>query len=176
MPSYYTYLISSLPGLSFTAKLPLSMATFMSKCENFIPDRELEILRASCGQNNYSWDSQNPRSVKQWVSFEIALRNELAQARAVRKKVDPIQFLHPAGPAQPAVSHIAMAAYRSTSIWDAEKMLDQARWDFLDDLGRGHYFDFDALLVYGLKLKILERWDNIQKADKERLLNTAVLN
>jgi hypothetical protein len=69
-----------------------------------------------------------------------------------------------------------MAAYRSASILEAEKILDQARWNFLDALSFGHYFDFDYLLVYGLKLKILERWEKIQKADKEILLQAAVLN
>ena len=69
-----------------------------------------------------------------------------------------------------------MTAYRNTSILEAEKILDQARWNFLEALSFGHYFDFDYLLVYGLKLAILARWDKIQKADKEQLLNAAVAN
>ncbi len=162
--------------LTFSAKPPFSLEIFFNKCKKLIPDKELEILRSTCGQNSYSLDIQGMESLKQWVNFEIALKNELVHARAARKKIDPLKFLHFPESPQAQISHLAMTAYRSTSILEAEKILDQARWNFLEDLNLGHYFDFDYLLVYGLKLKILERWDEIQKADKEHLLNRAVLN
>jgi len=69
-----------------------------------------------------------------------------------------------------------MVAYKTPSILEAEKTLDQARWEFLDSLSIGHYFDFNYLLSYLLKLKILERWDRIQRADKERLFNQVAVN
>lgn len=50
-----------------------------------------------------------------------------------------------------------------------EKILDEARWQVLDDLGFGHYFDMDSLILYAYKLKILERWEKIYTQDKERL-------
>jgi hypothetical protein len=115
-------------------------------------------------------------SLKEWVNFEVALRNELVRARASRKKIDPSKFLRLPDSPQAWISHIAMLAYRCTSILEAERILDQARWNFLEDLSQGHYFDFDYLLIYGLKLKILERWEAIQTADKEDLLNSALLN
>ena len=176
MSAYYIYLISSLPVLNFSAKLPFSLEDFFNKCKNLIPEKELEILRNTCGQNNYSLDVPVSNSLKQWVSFEIALRNELVHARATRKKIDPLKFLRFPDSAQAQISHTAMIAYRSTSILEAEMILDQARWNFLEDLNQGHYFDFDFLLIYGLKLKILERWEKIQTADREHLLNTALLN
>jgi hypothetical protein len=176
MSAYYVYLISSLPVLNFSAKLPFSLENFFDKCKNLMPDKELEILRSACGQNSYSLDVQGIASLRQWVNFEITLRNELVHARAARGKVDALKFLRLPDSAQAWISHVAMAAYRSTSILEAEKILDQARWNFLEDLSLGHYFDFDFLLIYGLRLKILERWEKIQTADKEHLLDTAVLN
>ena len=176
MPAYYTYLISSLPMLNFSAKPPFSLEDFFTKCKNLIPEKEFEILCSVCGPDSYSLDIQSIDSLKQWVNFEIALRNELVRARAGRKKTDPLKFLRLPDSPQAEISHVAMIAYRNTSILEAEKILDQARWNFLEALSFGHYFDFDYLLVYGLKLKILERWDKIQKADKEHLLNAAVSN
>ena len=176
MPAYYTYLISSLPMLNFSAKPPFSSEDFFTKCKNLIPEKEFEILRSVCGKDSYSLATQSIDSLKQWANFEIALRNELVRARAGRKKIDPLKFLRFPDSPQAEISHVAMTAYRSTSILEAEKMLDQARWNFLEALSFGHYFDFDYLLVYGLKLKILERWDKIQKADKEHLLNAVVVN
>jgi hypothetical protein len=176
MPAYYTYLISSLPMLNFSAKMPFNLEDFFTKCKYLIPEKEFEILRNVCRQGGYSSEIQNKGSLKQWEDFEITLRNELVRARAGRKKIDPAKFLRLPDSPQAEISHLALSAYRSTSILEAEKILDQARWNFLEALNFGHYFDFDYLLIYGLKLKLLERWDKIQNADKERLLNAAVAN
>ena len=176
MPAYYIYLISSLPMLNFSAKAPFSLEDFFTRCKNLIPEKEFEILCSVCKQDSYFLVTQSSDSLKQWANFEIALRNELVRARASRKKIDPLKFLRLPDWPQAEISHLAMAAYRSTSILEAEKILDQARWNFLEALSLGHYFDFDYLLIYGLKLTILERWDKIQKADKEQLLDAAVSN
>ena len=174
MPAYYTYLISSLPMLNFSARAPFSLEDFFSKCKNLIPEKEFEILRSACQQDIFSLAAVSMASLKQWSNFEMALRNELVRARAGRKKIDPLKFLRLPDSPQAETSHLAMIAYRSTSILEGEKILDQGRWNFLESLSLGHYFDFDYLLVYGLKLKILERWDKIQKADKESLLNSVI--
>ena len=162
--------------LNFSAKAPFSLEDLFVKCHNLIPENELGILRRTCKQGAYSLVDQNNDTLKHWVNFDVALRNELVRARAGRKKIDPFKFLRLPDSPQAAISHLAMAAYRSNSILEAEKILDQARWNFLEGLSFGHYFDFDYLLVYGLKLTILERWDKIQKADKEQLLIAAVSN
>jgi hypothetical protein len=176
MPAYYTFLIASLPMLNLSAKAPFSLEDFLVKCKNLIPDKELEILLQACRQDAYALGRQSPVSLKKWAEFEIALRNELARSRAARRKVDPLKYLRLPDSPQAQISHLAAIAYRSTSILEAEKILDQSRWSFLEDLSFGHYFDFDYLLIYGLKLKILERWDKIQKSDKEHLFNAAVAN
>ena len=174
MSAYYIYLISSLPMLNFSARAPFLLEDFFTKCKNLIPEKEFEILRSVCQQDPQTLTTQSLDSLNQWVNFEITLRNELVRARASRKKTDPLKFLRFPDSPQAEISHLATVAYRSVSILEAEKILDQGRWNFLEELSLGHYFDFDYLLIYGLKLKILERWDRIQKADKELLLNAAV--
>jgi hypothetical protein len=67
-------------------------------------------------------------------------------------------------------AHIAINAYRKTSIIEAEKTLDAERWQYLDELSVGHYFDLDTLVIYAFKLLILEKWDRIATADAGRLL------
>jgi hypothetical protein len=174
MSAYYTYLISSLPMLNLSAKAPFSLDDFFSKCKNLIPEKELELLRHICGADSYALDAQGMDSLKQWINFEVALRNELVRARASRKKIDPIKFLRLPDSVQMEISHLAMTAYRSPAILEGEKILDQGRWNFLEFLSLGHYFDFDYLLIYGLKLKILERWQVIQKADAQQLLSAVI--
>ena len=173
MAAYYTYLISSLPVLNLFAKAPFSLKDFYTKCKNLIPEKELEILNLAVDQESYSLIGHSS-SLQQWANFEVTLRNELVRARASRKKIDPAKFLRFPDSPQAEIVHVAMTAYRSASILDAEKILDQARWNFLENLSFGHYFDFEYLLIYGLKLKILERWDKIQNANREQLLNAVV--
>ena len=174
MSAYYTYLISSLPMLNFLAPAPMSLENFFARCKNLIPEKELTILRKACQPESWALDLSCIRSLEQWRNFEITLRNELVRVRASRKKIDSLKFLRLPDSPQAEISHLALAAYRSHSILEAEKILDQGRWNFLETLSLGHYFDFDYLLFFCLKLKILERWDKIQKADKELLLNAAV--
>ncbi len=113
-------------------------------------------------------------TVERWVEFDTQLRNELVKVRAARRHVDPAKYLKPDIYSPLSVAHIALAAQRNTSIIEGEKSLDYERWKFLDELAIGHYFDLDALIVYTYKLLILIRWENINSADKERLLEEAI--
>jgi len=175
--SYYTYLISSLPMLNFSAKPPFSLEVFFAKCNGLIADADIEILRNACYKDIDFLNATASGSARQWVSFELALRNELVRLRAKGKKIDPAKFVRLPDYPQFQISHMALAAHRnSIHILEAEKILDQHRWDFLEQLSFGHYFDFDFLLVYALKLKILERWDQAEKADKQYLFNALGLN
>ncbi|MFH0827465.1 MAG: DUF2764 family protein, partial [Candidatus Omnitrophota bacterium] len=78
------------------------------------------------------------------------------------------------GSTEPAISHLALNAHRSPSLLEGERMLDAERWRFLDELSLGHYFDLDFLIVYLLKLLILERWEKIRTADKEQFLDELI--
>ena len=73
-----------------------------------------------------------------------------------------------------SLTHIAINAHRNPSILEGEKTLDLARWHFLEGLTFGHYFDLDILIVYVLKLLLLERWGKINTADKTKILEGAL--
>ena len=176
MGAYYVYLISSLPMLSFVSRMPFTPDEFIAKCEGLIPEQESGILKGIIQAGPSSLSAAAKGVLGEWGKFEIILRNELARARAGRKKSDFSRFVRLPDNFDARISHVAMAAYRSASILEGEKILDQARWDFLESLSFGHYFDFDFLIVYALKLKILERWSRIQDADKEQLFNRMVVN
>lgn len=172
MPTYYTYLISTLPALRFLDKPPLSFDKFLAACQDKIPQQELGLLKSSSDFLAYEGTQQ---TLCQMRSFETALRNELVRIRASRKHIDPLKFIRQDGYVQPYISHIAANAYRNVSTLESEKMLDEARWKKLDELSLGHYFDLDILIIYALKLQILERWDKINALDKQGLLQE-VLN
>lgn len=175
MSAYYIYLISSLPMLNFSAKPPFSLEDFFAKCQGLIPEAELALLRQACCQEPDALNIASTGALKEWVNFETNLRNELVRVRARRKKIDPVKFLRSPDNPDARLGHLALAAYRSSSILEAEKMLDLERWSFLESLTANHYFDFVFLLAYVLKLKILARWDALQKADPELLFNEVLV-
>lgn len=156
--------------LNFGAKPPLSFEKFIEICQDKIPEDELNII-IELTKDSYVYAGLQP-TLQKWCAFETALRNELVRIRASRKHIDPVKYIRGDEyySIEPYITHIAMTACRNPSILEAERALDQERWRRLDELVVGHYFDLDFLIVYALKLLILERWERINSADKSLLL------
>lgn len=169
MTTFYTYLISSLPYLHFGARLPFSFKEFLSICARFIPESEVKILNDLPEIDKGFYHSRQP-TLKKWQAHQTALRNELVKIRASRRHLEPNKYLRGDGFADLSLIHIALNAQRSTSILEAEKILDEERWRFLEELAFGHYFDLDTLIIYAFKILILERWEKINTADKPKVL------
>lgn len=173
MPAYYPYLVASLPALSFNGTLPFSAAEFLEKCRGLIPGEDVAWLGKIAAREESIYLAGQP-TLKRYLAFDRALRNELVKARAGRKKLEPQKYLRQDGYASPWLSHVAMQALRNPSLLEAEESLDLERWHKLDELEAGHYFDLDYLIIYLFKLLILERWDRIRNSDKARLLEEVI--
>lgn len=169
MPAYYVYLISSLPMLNFGMRPPFNFQGLIDRCRQLIPEEDLKIIESVSMTGSYVEISTNA-TIKKWQEFDIALRNELVKVRASRKKTDPLKYLRPDNFGYFQAAQIALYAHRIPSLVESEKALDQARWNFLDELNIGHYFDIDSLIIYAYKVLILERWEKIVHADNKRLL------
>jgi len=170
MAGYYTYVLSSLTALTPTLKMPLSYARFLEACRGLIDDEEAAVLETLRGWDPARWLASEAPFLRQWRHFEIALRNELVRQRAVRRHVDAGKHLREDGLVDIWIAQIAVNAVRNPSLLEAERYLDEERWKKLDELCLGHHFDFDALLAYGMKLLILERWERVAAADKTKVL------
>lgn len=170
MPNFYTYLISSLPMLHFGARPPFPFDRFLQLCEDIICDDEIGLLKLTKQKESVPQREDYPATLKEWWIFDRALRNELVKIRSSRRHLDPHKYIRGDGYVQPHITNLALGAYRNLSPLESERLLDLARWNFLDELAAGHYFDIDFLIVYALKLIILERWDKIHRADKTALI------
>lgn len=173
MHASYIYLISSLPMLHFGIKPPFLFGKFLEICAGLIPQTDWELLKNVSVNGEYDYELKQP-TLNCWYEFDSDLRNELVRLRASRRRVDPVKYLRRDGNYRLSIVHLAMNAQRSPSLIEAEKMLDQGRWQKLEELSFGHYFDIDFLIIYALKLLILERWERINRADKVGLLEEAL--
>lgn len=169
MSSYYIYLISSLPMLHFDEKAPFSFDRFLEMCRELIPADDLELIKLAARLGIDICPTEQP-TLKIWCEFETTLRNELVKVRAVRRKIDPSRYTRRNGFVDSRITQLAINAVRNPSILEAERILDQGRWRVLDELSLQHYFDIDLLIVYALRLLILEKWDRVNTADTRRLV------
>lgn len=170
MPALYAYLISSLPMLDFGRPAPISWEDFLELCQRLIPQDDFAVLKNLPEAGQYSNFQSTSETIKRWVAFDTALRNELVKVRASRRHIDPTKYLRPLDYLSPEFNQAALGAQRNPSPQEAARFLDRERWNFLEELSFGHYFDLDFLIVYAYKLKILWRWENARRADKKVLL------
>lgn len=166
MPNFYTYLISSLPMLQFGAKPPFTANSFIEYCRGLIGQEELNLLQ-EIFSNPMGISSSYSSLFNVYKESERQLRNELVKLRAGRKKIDPNKYIRGEDSADAYIGHAASLSYRNPSILEGERTLDQKRWEILDNLALGHYFDFDLLVIYALKLLIMQKWQAIAEAKEE---------
>jgi hypothetical protein len=153
----YYYLVASLPMLFFEGTPPFSSTAWLESCREQLaaPDHAL-LARISFAALGH--DHGDPGVWREYASWEAALRDELARQRAQRLGVSAEPFLRPAPfcAGLPAVVKEALAAGTPKAI---EIALDRKRWGRLDELEAGTQFDLGRLVVYRLKLLLLERKD-----------------
>lgn len=171
--AYYTYFIATLPALLFGSRPPYSFEGFISLSRRFIAEKDRAILNTIPLMERSFYEGPQ-ETLRKWQDFETRLRNELAKVRSSKRHIDPLKYVRRYGHADTYLAHQVAHIQRNPSALDAQRLLDEERWRFLDELCLGHYFDLDALIVYCLKLLILERWDKIYSADKPAVLEEAI--
>ncbi len=162
--SQYYYFIASLPMLEFGMKTPISYEDFLTRCKEQISDRDLEIIKGALISS----------TLREWKDFDTDLRNEIARARANKKAKDLDKYIRGENYLNPFMAGIAHWAVSQESPEEAELYLDRIRWERIEELKKGHYFDIDFLSAYALQLQILERWDNINKEGGMQVLQEMV--
>ena len=154
MAQYY-YLVASLPMLSYEYERAPSLDEFLAVCKPLVSPQHLSLLESASATDLEAY-SAVCRTLDLWRSWEITLRNELLRLRAKNRgrEAQP-HGTGSTGTVGPQV--IAREAFSQESPLQAEEILNRARWSYLDELESGHYFDIDKILVYALRLQLLER-------------------
>ena len=168
----YTYILSSLPYLEFGAKPPLPYSDFMLFCKPLLED--MDRLQLDCARidiESIPFEQVTHPFLLTWIAFENTLRNELVQIRAKSMNVQADAYLRPLLGFHGDLLDLLTQALEDPSPYRVEVNLLSIRWDFLNRQEVGHYFDLAALLVYGLKLQILERMATFEEEKGQQILN-----
>jgi hypothetical protein len=170
--SRYYYTVASLPMLFYDGDLPMSRSAFLEICGMELTANNHRLLESvSIDRLNRTQPACDV--LKAWHMWESGLRNELAGLRAQTKGWDVEKYIREGAEAF-GVTQIVREA-TGVSPLEGEDVLNRARWSFLDELEVGHHFDIEKLMVYFLKLQILERkasFDKEKGTEKFKELNS----
>lgn len=165
----YYYFAASLPTLNFDQKSPLSIDTFLSDCERLLTKKDFVSVQRAVFQEGY--DSARHPVVQKWLQFQHAIQVEALFVRCARQKKDPKTYYSGEYVKNLKVADMVVEFFTHSDLSESEKVLDRHRWEFLTELEAGNQFDFSFILVYALKLKILNKWDNISSPEGRALWN-----
>ena len=157
MDKYY-YLISSLPLLKFTEKPFITSKDFIVEAEKWLSEEDFIIL-SKADVNNFLKDKKDTSLLKEWKQFEHSIREELVLFRRAKRKDVEYRIRR----------DLSSVIQESSNPLEIERRLLFLRWDFLEEHELEHFFDLDFLIIYYLKLQILERLASFNKErGKER--------
>jgi len=168
----YYYTVCSLPQLLFEpSSSPLSWSEFLRLCGIEVPARRMEVLHSLGLLPSEQLRGRHP-VLDSWVSWEGGLRNALSRIRARRSELPEDEFSRAAYPMNFPTEEAEAVMNASTPL-EAEMHLERVRWDRLDALDLAEDFSLGRLIVYGLKLRLLERRGRFDRKTGESVLGEA---
>ena len=145
----YYYIVASLPYLTFSGSSETDIEGFLQFVRSMLSERDYAVLRAV---------RENAPAAHHFVTmadgFEKELAAELARNRAAALGRDPNVYSHASAQ---RVTEKARQLAGMDDPFEAEQGLLAFKWEFLEELESGHYFDLERLVVHLLKLVLLER-------------------
>jgi len=136
---------------------PLSCEEFLNDCGRLLSEEDLSDIKKIFNEVGTTRNDL----LKEWIRFIDGFKNEAAWFRANELHKDPMDHIRGDRIVEPFVMNTLIEASKAGDPLIAEKLLAKAKWKKLDDLAVGHYFDFESLIIYAIKLKILERFKEI---------------
>ena len=152
MAEYY-YTVASLPMLTLGQEPSISLDYFLENCRYTMSDKDYETLAEAKIVPGSKSDNS---AIQLWQNWERSLRNELSVVRGQKTGIDYEKYLRD-GEKATGVFDAVREASNAANPKIGEDILDAARWRYLDEIEGTHSFDLTKLIVYYLKLQLLER-------------------
>jgi hypothetical protein len=149
------FLIASLPMLPFGEKPPLRMAEFLAACEAALPAEEMAVLRDLI---DHDGEQESHPFSQEWRSRETELRNTAIRLRTRRRQGNSEGYIRPHSGARVYIQAGVTEAFQAPDPLQREQALDRLRWRILEELAGLNPFSLEAVLSYGLRLRLAWRW------------------
>jgi len=149
---YYT--VASLPMLNYDEPVSLKHSDYLEDCRKWLKPSEWSILESSL--ISPETEKEFPGIAEEYRKWEISLRNELVSLRSAALGLEADDY-KVEGERFADTAVLAAAAFKEESPLDAENTLNKGRWEYIENLKVGHFFDLEFLVLYSLQLQILER-------------------
>lgn len=157
MSSDFFYFISSLPMLRLSGEGAPELPAYFDSAESRLSSSEAAILRRlrlSPSAEMVESDLEVP-VIRKWYQWQVAMRNAMAERRGRRLHLEPSRFMRPQEDAFPGDLKQLEAAMDMPTAAARQEAWEELQWDFLENLAGGCYFDFQAAVVYTLKLLLI---------------------
>ena len=152
--SQYYYLAASLPMLRFEDMSRIKTDDFLEDCARLCKAGDFNKVQSF--KLGKSETLQRSGIGLLWQQAEYGLRNELVKLRAKKHNIDQDMYLRKEA-VNPALASKARDVFETQSPLKAEILFCKILWEILNDLEVGHLFDLDFLIIYYLRIQILER-------------------
>ena len=153
----YYALISSLPMLTLDGDSGMTMKYFLSSCESSLPEKKYNILE-KLELIPDPTEIESCSFTERYGAWENALRNAIVRVRANKLDRDPADYLKEKDSFELDAERAVAAAWAVTNPLERERILDQARWNKIEELAGGDTFSFEQLCAYKLKLILQRKW------------------
>ena len=124
----------------------------MHEADKWLSKEDFMILSRT-DINNFLQDPKDTPLLSRWKDFEYATRLQLAFYRRAKKQNTEYGMR----------KDLSSIIQESRNPLEIETRLLRVKWDFLEEQEIGHFFDLDFLIIYYLKLQILERIASFNK-------------
>lgn len=154
----YCFLIASLPDLQLDLPAPMTVEEFDAICKEELSAERFKALTAFDGTVAPEFQGSDSLTgfYNSFGRFELYLRNRIARRRADKAGVqldlpDPPEYFSDYDAAAGTLAAMTDPAER-------EILVDQLRWNFIEEQLLCKEFSFDTLCAYRLKLFIVNKY------------------
>lgn len=173
MSRNYYYFSATLPLLKFGTKPPISDRVFLEQAAVFLSPGDARVI-GHARLVPPKEDGLGQPALKEWLEFENSLRNETARYRAKKLNRDPREYFRGDYVPDPSLAVLVAEAAGEEDPLQVERRIDLARWEKLEEIELLHYFDLHFLIVYFLKLQLLNKWQAIRDEKGRAVLDEMI--
>jgi hypothetical protein len=150
---------------------------FLFLCQNTLSGADWAVLKEARLRGRAEVKTGNT-TLDSWFAGERSMWAELAKLRAAKKGAETESY-NRHGAYSLNIMEAARKAFGEESPLEAEMIVLRALWALLDELETGHLVDVDKIIVYYLKMQLVQLKNSRNKAAGEKkfsLLYETIVN